>query len=113
MEKVINTMKKVPVRTWVSIVMVVIVAINYVLTIMGKPLINLGEEEITYAVNTLLSIVMIGYTAWQNNSATENAIIADEILFALRDGVISKEEVEEFIAKHKNSIEENKTIENK
>ena len=107
MEKIISTLKRIPIRTWVSIIMVVIVIINYVLTMMGKPLINLGEEEITYVVNTLLSIVMIGYTAWQNNSTSENAIIADEILFALRDGIISKDEIETFIDNHKNLIDNN------
>ena len=53
-------------------------------------------------VNIVLNTVFILYPAWKNNSVTEKATIADEILYALRDGNISKEEIEDFIEKHKN-----------
>ena len=102
-EKIIEKLKKIKPHTWVSLVMVLIVICNYALTAMGKPLINLGEEEITYAVNTILNLVFIGYAAYKNNSITEKAQLSDEILYALRDGKISKEELEQFIADHKSS----------
>ena len=101
MDKIIEKIKKIPAKTYISMVMVLIVIINYVLTALDRPLINIGEEEITYAVNTVLNIVLICYTAWKNNSVTEKALISDEILYYLRDGKLSKEELEEFIAKHK------------
>lgn len=100
--KIIEKLKKIKPHTYVSIVMLLIVLLNYILTAMGKPLINLGEEEITYAVNTILNLIFIGFAAYKNNSVTEKAQLADEILFALRDGRISKEELEEFIENHKN-----------
>ncbi len=100
-EKVFETLKKIRPHTWVSLIMVLIVLCNYVLTAMGRPLINLGEEEITYAVNTILNLIFIGFAAYKNNSVTEKAQMADEVLFALRDGKISKEELEQFIADHK------------
>lgn len=101
MDKIIEKIKKIPIRTYVSLVMVLLVIVNYVLTALDRPLINIGEEEVTYAVNTILNIVLICYTAWRNNSVTEKAVLSDEILFYLRDGKLSKEELEEFIAKHK------------
>lgn len=101
MAKIIETLKKIPVRTYVSTVMVLIVIINYVLTAMGKPIINLGEETITYAINTILNLIFIGFSMWKNNSVTDNAIVADEILYMLRDGIITKSELEEFISDHK------------
>lgn len=101
-EKVFETLKKIKPHTWVSLVMVILVLVNYTLTAMGRPIINLGEEEITYAVNMILNIVFIGFAAWKNNSVTEKATLADEILYMLRDGKISKEELEQFIADHKN-----------
>ena len=101
MDKIIEKIKKIPAKTYISMVMVLIVIINYVLTALDRPLINIGEEEITYAVNTVLNIVLICYTAWKNNSTSDKAILADDVLYLLRDGVISKEELEEFIAKHK------------
>ena len=64
--QVFSVMGRIKPHTYVSVVMVLIVVINYTLTAMGKPIINLGEEEITYAVNTILNIVFIGYAAWKN-----------------------------------------------
>lgn len=99
--KIIETLKKIKPHTWVSIVMVIIAIINYVLTAMGKPIINLGEDAITYGVNTVLNLIFIGFPMWKNNSVTENAIIVDDVLYMLRDGKISKEELEQFITEHK------------
>ena len=100
-EKIIEKLKKIKPHTWVSLVMILVVLANYVLTAMGRPLINLGEEEITYAVNTILNLIFIGYAAYKNNSITEKAQLSDEILYALRDGKIDKEELEQFINNHK------------
>lgn len=97
----IETLKKIKPHTYVSIVMVIIAIVNYVLIAMGKPAINLGEEAITYGVNTVLNLVFIAYPMWKNNSITENALIADDLLFMLRDGKIDKSELEQFIEEHK------------
>lgn len=97
-----EAIKKIKPHTWVSIVMVIVVIINYILVALGKPAIDLGEEEITYFVNTVINILFIGYTAYKNNSFTQNAQMADEILYALRDGKITKQELEDFIEDHKN-----------
>lgn len=100
-DKVFNVIKKIKPHTYVSIVMVVISIVNYGLTAMGKPIISLGEETITYAVNNILNLLFIGYVAWKNNSLSDNAILADNVLYMLRDGKISKEELEKFIEDHK------------
>lgn len=100
-DKVFNAMKRIKPHTYVSIVMVVIAVINYALTAMGKPIISLGEDVVTYAVNNILNLLFIGYAAWKNNSLSDNAILADDVLYMLRDGKISKEELEQFISDHK------------
>lgn len=99
--KIYNVLKSIPIRTYVSFVLVIIALINYALLAAGKPIINLGEEEVTYAINTIISIIAIIYGVWKNNSVSDKAILADDVLYLLRDGKISKEELEEFIAKHK------------
>lgn len=93
--------KNIKPHTWISLVMVIIALLNYVLTAIGKPIINIGEDQITYVVNTVMNLAFIIYPAWKNNSVTDNAQMADEVLYALRDGKISKEELEMFIANHK------------
>lgn len=94
--------KSIKPHTWVSVLMVLVVIVNQVLSVIGKPVINIGEEQITYVVNMVMNIVFIVYAAWKNNSVTDNAQITDEVLFMLRDGKISKEELEGFIEAHRN-----------
>lgn len=101
LNKIMGTLKKIKPHTYVSIVMVIISLVNYVLTAMGEPIITLGEETITYAVNTVLNLVFIVYAMWKNNSFSDNAIMADQVLYMLRDGKISKGELETFIEEHK------------
>lgn len=100
-DQVYNILKRIPVRTYVSLVLVTVAVINYALLAAGKPIINLGEAEVTYAVNTLLSLLAIGYGVWKNNSVTEYAVLTDSILYMLRDGKVTREELEQFIADHK------------
>lgn len=110
-EKVMEVLKTIKPHTYVSIIMMVVSFINYGLMATGNPLINLGEQDITFAVNMVLGIVFIVYAAWKNQSVTTNAKMADEILYMLRDGKISKEELETFVEAHKNP--ETPTDENK
>lgn len=94
-------LKNIKPHTYVSVIMVILVIVNQILTAMGKPIINLGEDTITYWVNTTINIIAILYPAWKNNSFTDMAQYADDILMAMRDGKITKEELEDFINKNK------------
>ena len=47
---------KIKPHTYVSVIMVAIAIVNYVLTYLGKPLIVVGEDQITYIVNIVLNI---------------------------------------------------------
>ena len=101
-EKIYNILKRIPTRTYVSLVLVAIAIINYALLAADKPIINLGEAEITYAVNTIISVIVILYGVYKNNSTSEYAILCDQILYYLRDGKLTKEEVKDFISKYNN-----------
>lgn len=81
--------------------MIILVIINQILLSLGKPVIDLGEDTITYWVNTVINIIGIVYPAWKNNSFTDLAQYADDVLSALRDGKITKEELEAFIDENK------------
>lgn len=110
--------KNVKPHTWVSIVMVLFVIVNSVLTAMGKPVIEFQEDQITGIVTVIMDLVFIGFAVYKNQSLTEFAQIADEILYMLRDGRISRDEIMTFIANHKNPerptddpVEDSETIE--
>lgn len=99
---VFETLKKIKPHTYISIVMITFLVINTIsMYVTGNPLIQFSEEEITDAVNIILNIVFIGYTFWKNNSITNAALAADDILTILKDGQITREEIDEFIKKYK------------
>lgn len=95
-------LKNIKPHTWVSIVMVLLVIVNSVLTAMGKPVIEFQEDQITAIVTVIMDLVFIGFAVYKNQSITEFAQIADEVLYMLRDGKLTKDEVMIFIEKHKN-----------
>lgn len=84
--------------TVISIVMVIFSIVNYILTLLGKPILNYSEDAITYVVNSAVAIIAIVYPAYKNNSISTFAQIADKVLYALRDGKITPQEVDDFIA---------------
>lgn len=100
-EKVMAVLKRIKPHTYVSVIMLIIAILNYGLMAAGKPIINLGETEITFAVNMVLGVIFIVYGTWKNQSVTESAALADEVLYLLRDGKITKEELQEFVERHK------------
>lgn len=91
-------LKNIPTHTWVSIVMIILVVTNNILASMGKSPIQFGEDQITMAVNAVIDMIAFGYVAWKNNSITGYAQLADKVLYALRDGKITEDEIMDLIA---------------
>ncbi len=102
MKKIVNFFKSINWKdikphTYVSMVMVVVAVVNYALTAVGQPIIHLSDETVTFWVNTAMTIIFAVYPMWKNNSYTDMAQLADKAMYALRDGKITKEELERFI----------------
>ena len=72
--------------------------VNYVLNIMGKPAININENEIAAWVTAIVGVVGIIYSWYKNQSITHPAQVADDIMKILKDGRITISELEDFIA---------------
>lgn len=102
--KVFEIMKKIKPHTYVSIIMILFLICNTIsVYVGGSPIIKFSEEQITDGVNIILNIVFICYTFWKNQSITSAALATDDVLTMLRDGKITKEELDEFILKYKSS----------
>lgn len=100
--KVFEIAGKIKPHTYVSILMILFLIINTICTyVTGNPLIQFSEEQVTDAVNIILNVVFICYTFWKNQSFTSAALAADDVLSILKDGKITREEIEDFIAKYK------------
>ena len=86
--------------TYVSAVVLIFTMVNYVLNIMGKPVININENEIAAWVTAIVGVVGIIYSWYKNKSITHPAQVADDIMKILKDGRITISELEDFIARY-------------
>lgn len=101
-EKVFGVLRSIPPKTYVSIIMLCYLVINTIAVyITGSPILNFTEESVTDVVNIVINTATIFYVFWENNSITSAAIICDDVYTILKDGKITKEEMIDFINKHK------------
>ena len=86
--------------TYVSAIVLIFTMVNYVLNIMGKPVININENEIAAWVTAIVGVVGIIYSWYKNQSITKPAQVADDVMQILKDGKITLAELEDFVAKY-------------
>lgn len=86
--------------TYVSAVVLIFTMANYVLNIMGKPVININENEIAAWVTAIVGVVGIIYSWYKNQSITHPAQVADDVMKILKDGRITISELEDFIGRY-------------
>lgn len=86
--------------TYVSAVVLIFTMVNYMLNIMGKPVININENEIAAWVTAIVGVVGIVYSWYKNQSITHPAQVADDVMKILKDGRITISELEDFIARY-------------
>ena len=92
--------KDIKASTYVSAVVLIFTMVNYVLNIMGKPVININENEIAAWVTAIVGVVGIIYSWYKNQSITKPAQVADDVMQILKNGKITLEELEDFVAKY-------------
>lgn len=92
--------KDIKASTYVSAVVLIFTIVNYVLNIMGKPVININENEIAAWVTAIVGVAGIIYSWYKNQSITKPAQVADDVMQILKDGKITLAELEDFVAKY-------------
>ena len=92
--------KDIKASTYVSAVVLIFTMVNYVLNIMGKPVININGNEIAAWVTAIVGVVGIIYSWYKNQSITKPAQVADDVMQILKDGKITLAELEDFVAKY-------------
>ena len=86
--------------TYVSAIVLIFTMVNYVLNIMGKPAININENEIGAWVTAIVGVVGIVYSWYHNQSISHPAQVADDVMNILKDGRITVAELDDFIARY-------------
>jgi len=76
--------KKVETETIVRTVLLFVALFNQILTISGKNPLPFAEEDIYSFVSLLCTVVATVWSWWKNNSFTQAALEADELLGELK-----------------------------
>lgn len=77
-------MKNVKTETIVRTVILIVALINQALTVAGKSLLPITDDQITEVITLAITIGASLWAWWKNNSFTQPAIKADEILKDLK-----------------------------
>lgn len=83
--------------TIIRTVCLVLALVNQCLTMAGHSLLPLTDEQVTEALTLGATIVTSLWAWWKNNSFTQAAIVADEIMHDIKDGNV--EFTEEYVEK--------------
>lgn len=105
MNKLKNFLQQINVKdikpsTYVSAVVLVLTMVNYILAMLGKPLVGIDEGQIETVVAALIGVAGIIYSWYKNQSITKPAQVADDVMQILKDGKITLAELEDFVAKY-------------
>lgn len=71
-------------RLIVQLIVYALAIINTLCSMMGFPLLNLGEESVTEVVNVIVTLVTWCASIWLNFNATKNAKQAQNYLDSLK-----------------------------
>lgn len=72
-------------ETIIRTVVLVLALINQVLTSLGKPVIPISDEELSETITLVITIVVSLWSWWKNNSFTQAALEADEVMRRLKE----------------------------
>lgn len=88
MSKNVNSEKrKVSVPTIIRTIVMVVTLVNSVLTMIGKNPLPFSEEQIYIFLSAAVSVGVTIWTWWKNNSFTQAALAADEMMQKIQEGV--------------------------
>lgn len=76
--------KTVKTETIVRTVLLVLALINQLLTASGHAVLPIEDAQVEGLISTAITVVMSLWAWWQNNSFTQAAIAADEVLEKLK-----------------------------
>ena len=77
-------MKKPTAATIARTVILVVALVNQALTMAGKSILPISDEQITEVISLAFTVVSALITWWKNNSFTQAAITADETMKTLK-----------------------------
>lgn len=78
---------KIKTDTIIRTVILIVALINQALTVAGKSLLPITDEQISELITLSITVGASLWSWWKNNSFTKEAVQADEVLKRLKGGV--------------------------
>lgn len=75
---------KIKTGTIVRTIILIVALVNQVLSIIGKPVLPITDEQIEQIVTLVITIVAALWNWWKNNSYTKAAIEGDQLMNKLK-----------------------------
>lgn len=100
-KKIIDKIKSLDKWTIFRTVLQLAAYINQFIAVIGMS--SFASHPAYQWISFIVTLVVTAVTYWYNNDWTNFAQMAGDVFNMLRDGKITKEELDEFIAKHKKS----------
>ena len=75
---------KVKLETWVRIICLALVLINEVLNVLGCNPLPVSDDDIWQVGSVIVTFIVSSWAAWKNNSFTQAALAADEVMDELK-----------------------------
>lgn len=84
-KRLFECLKRVKFSTWVRLIVLAVAVINAAMRICGQGTISLGNETVEDVASVIVLVVSAVNAYWKNNSFTEAALTADELLQTLKE----------------------------
>lgn len=79
--------------TIIRLVLLILAIANTAMTVTGRNPLPFDEVWVENTVTLVFDAVVMWLAYWKNNSYTQNALNADEVLAKLKEGVLTVEEL--------------------
>lgn len=102
MKKFLNALKaidwkKVSPSVWARYIVGLVATINMIFTALGCNPIPYSEDKLYIVVSSILQFVVIFMNTYMNNSTSQEAITANEIMYLLKNGLIQIDDMKKLI----------------
>lgn len=77
----------------------IVLLVNTYLSATGKPCIGITDSQITTCVSAVATVVVVILAWWKNNNVTPESQVSQEVLNAMKCGLVSTTDVLDFLSK--------------
>ena len=106
--KIVEGLQTVPLKSWVSLISLILILVNIVLSAFGVNPIIVSEDSIGMIISGALAIIAPIYMMWKNWNGTKEAQTSQEVLDLMKQGLATAEQVQDYVDEVKKMVDPQK-----